>query len=123
MLPTGSYKDRIAAVSMARAKELGKTAWAATCSGNAGAALADYGVRAGMQGTLVVLEKAARAKIAQMLMYGPRLLAVRGLGVERDVEIETFKRVRELCARNYWMMMVTASRFNPIGMEGVKTLA
>ncbi len=123
MLPTGSYKDRIAAVSMARAKELGKTAWAATSSGNAGAALSAYGVRAGLRGTLFVLEKASRAKIAQILMYGPRLRAVRGLGVDRDVEIATFENVRQLCARHNWMMMVTASKFNPFGMEGVKSLA
>src|SRR5689334_17845569 len=33
--PTGSYKDRIAAVGIARLRELGKRAWAATSSGNA----------------------------------------------------------------------------------------
>jgi threonine synthase len=123
MMPTGSYKDRIAAVSMARAKELGKTAWAATSSGNAGAALSAYGVRAGLQGHLFVIEKAARAKIAQILMYGPRVRAVRGLGVSPEAEQATFENVRQLCERNHWMMMVTASKFNPFGMEGVKTLA
>src|SRR5688572_21305523 len=33
--PTGSYKDRIAAVGLSRLRELGKRAWAATSSGNA----------------------------------------------------------------------------------------
>src|SRR5712692_2629853 len=99
MMPTGSYKDRIAAVSMARAKEIGKSAWAATSSGNAGASLSAYGVRAGLTGTLFVLEKASRAKIAQILTYRPRLRAVRGLGVDRDVEIATFENVRQMCAR------------------------
>ena len=32
--PTGSYKDRIAAVGIARLQELGKRAWAATSSAN-----------------------------------------------------------------------------------------
>lgn len=123
MMPTGSYKDRIAAVSMARAQEIGKTAWAATSSGNAGASLSAYGARTGMTGTLFVLEKASRAKIAQILMYRPRLRAVRGLGVSREVELATFDSVRQLCGHHNWMMMVTASRFNPVGMEGVKTLA
>jgi threonine synthase len=123
MMPTGSYKDRIAAVSMARASELGKTAWAATSSGNAGAALSAYGVRAGLQGHLFVIEKAARAKIAQILMYGPQLRAVRGLGINPEAEQATFENVRALCERNHWMMLVTASKFNPFGMEGVKTLA
>ena len=42
--PTGSYKDRIAAVGIARLRELGKRAWAATSSGNAGAMIAAYKV-------------------------------------------------------------------------------
>ncbi len=123
MSPTGSYKDRIAAVSMSRAREVGRTAWAATSSGNAGASLSAYGVRAGLPGTLFVLEKASRAKIAQILTYGPRLLAVRGLGVDPDIETATFENVRRLCQERNWMMMVTAHRYNPLGMEGVKTVA
>jgi threonine synthase len=123
MNPTGSYKDRIAAVSMSRARELGKTAWVATSSGNAGASLSAYGVRAGLSGTLFVLEKASRAKIAQILTYGPRLRAVRGLGMDPSVETGTFENVRQLCAQTNAMMMVTARKFNPFGMEGVKTLA
>ncbi|MBI5878571.1 MAG: pyridoxal-phosphate dependent enzyme [Chloroflexi bacterium] len=123
VMPTGSYKDRIAAVSMARARETGKIGWAATSSGNAGASLSAYGARAGLPGTLFVIEKAARSKIAQIMMYGPRLVAVRGLGISKDAERATFDGVRRLCAQNNWMMMVTASKFNPFGMEGVKTLA
>jgi len=123
MCPTGSYKDRIAAVSMSRAREVGKTAWAATSSGNAGASLSAYGVRAGLTGNLFVLEKASRAKIAQILMYGPRLRAVQGLGVDRDVEIQTFANVLDLCDRHNWMMLVTARKFSPFGMEGCKTIA
>jgi threonine synthase len=123
MCPTGSYKDRIAAVSMSRACEIGKTAWAATSSGNAGASLSAYGVRAGLPGNLFVLEKASRAKISQILTYGPKLRAVRGLGVDPDIETATFEGVRQLCVKNNWMMMVTARKYSPLGMEGVKTLA
>src|SRR5690606_1679317 len=65
--PTGSYKDRIAAVGIARLRERGKTAWAATSSGNAGAAIAAYGARAGVAGHLFTLERAAPAKLAQIL--------------------------------------------------------
>ena len=121
--PTGSYKDRIAAVSMSRARETGKTAWAATSSGNAGASLSAYGAAAGLPGALFVLEKAPRAKIAQIMTYRPRLYAVRGLGFEPAVDIMTLDGVRDLCERRGWMLMITARRYNPVGMEGVKTLA
>jgi len=43
--PTGSYKDRIASVGITYLRQLGRRAWAATSSGNAGAALAAYGAR------------------------------------------------------------------------------
>jgi threonine synthase len=121
--PTGSYKDRIAAVGIARLVELGKRAWAATSSGNAGAAIAAYGVRAGLDGYLFTLEKAARAKIAQILAYGPRVFAVERLGYDPAVEQATWRNIRTICDANGWGMLVTARRFSPHAMEGVKTIA
>lgn len=121
--PTGSYKDRIAAVGMARLRELGKTAWSATSSGNAGAAMAAYGVAAGIPGHLFTLEKASRAKIAQIMAYGPTIRAVARLGYDPVTEVTTWANIRELCARNNWMMLVTAYAFSPHAMEGVKTMA
>jgi threonine synthase len=121
--PTGSYKDRIAAVGISRLRELGKRAWAATSSGNAGAAIAAYAVRAGLEGHLFTLEKAARAKIAQILAYGPRVYAVERLGYDPEVERDTWRNIQTLCDANNWGMLVTARRFSPHAMEGVKTIA
>lgn len=121
--PTGSYKDRIAAVGIARLCDLGKRAWAATSSGNAGAAIAAYGVRAGLDGYLFTLEKAARAKIAQILAYGPRVFAVARLGYDPEVEQATWRNIAAICDANGWGMLVTARRFSPHAMEGVKTIA
>ncbi|MBI1295034.1 pyridoxal-phosphate dependent enzyme [bacterium] len=121
--PTGSYKDRIAAVGVARLRELGKTAWAATSSGNAGAAIAAYGAQAGLDGYLFTLEKASRAKIAQILAYGPHVTAVERLGYDPDVEKLTWANIRRLCAERNWQMLVTARAFSPHAMEGVKTIA
>ena len=121
--PTGSYKDRIAAVGLSRLRELGKRAWAATSSGNAGAAMAAYGVRAGIDGYLFTLEKAARAKIAQIMAYGPQIMAVEKLGYDPQTEIDTWANIREVCAANEWMMLVTAHAFSPHAMEGVKTIS
>ncbi len=121
--PTGSYKDRIAAVGVARLRELGKRAWAATSSGNAGAAIAAYGAQAGLDGYLFTLEKASRAKIAQILAYGPHVNAVERLGHDPEVEKLTWANIRRLCTARNWTMLVTARAFSPHAMEGVKTIA
>ena len=121
--PTGSYKDRIAAVGISRLKELDKKAWAATSSGNAGAAIAAYGARAGLEGYLYTLEKASKDKIAQILSYGLQVNAVARLGYDPDVEKATWANITQLCAENNWMMLVTARAFSPHAMEGAKTLA
>lgn len=121
--PTGSYKDRIAAVGIARLRELGKTAWAATSSGNAGAAIAAYGARAGVQGYLFTVEKYAKAKVAQILAYGPQAWAVERLGYDPVVETLTWANIRQVCAAKGWQMLVTARAFSPHAMEGVKTIA
>jgi threonine synthase len=121
--PTGSYKDRIAAVGVTRLVELGKTAWAATSSGNAGAAIAAYGARAGVRGYLFTLEKAVHAKIAQILAYGPTAYAVERLGYDPAVEKATWQNIRQVCNANHWLMLVTAHAFSPHAMEGAKTIA
>ena len=121
--PTGSYKDRIAAVGLSRLRELGKRAWAATSSGNAGASMAAYGVRAGVDGYLFTLEKAARAKIAQIMAYGPQIMAVERLGYDPQAETATWANIRQVCQANQWMMLVTAHAFSPHAMEGVKTIS
>lgn len=121
--PTGSYKDRIAAVGVSRLLELGKKGWAATSSGNAGAAIAAYGARAGVNGYLFTVEKYAKAKVAQILTYGPQAWAVTRLGYDPVVEKATWANIRQLCAANRWQMLVTARAFSPHAMEGVKTIA
>ncbi|HLQ04660.1 MAG TPA: pyridoxal-phosphate dependent enzyme, partial [Verrucomicrobiae bacterium] len=54
LLPTGSFKARGAAVGVTRAKELGVTTLALPTAGNAGAAWAAYGARAGMRVVVVM---------------------------------------------------------------------
>ena len=121
--PTGSYKDRIAAVGIARLVELGKRHWAATSSGNAGASFAAYSVRAGLTGNLFTLEKPSGAKITQIMAYGPKIYTVARLGYDPSVEQTTWQNIREICTANGWGMLVTARRFSPHAMEGVKTMA
>lgn len=121
--PTGSYKDRIAAVGISRLRETGKAAWAATSSGNAGAAIAAYGARAGVPGHLFTLERAAPAKLAQILAYGPTVRAVARLGYDPAVEQTTWRNLRAICDSNNWLMLVTARTLSPHAMEGAKTIS
>ena len=121
--PTGSYKDRIATVGITTLRQLGKRAWAATSSGNAGASLAAYGARAGVDGYLFTLERAPRAKIAQIIAYGPRVMAVRSLGYDPAVERATWDNIAALCRARNWQMLITSRSDSPQSMEGAKTIA
>ena len=121
--PTGSYKDRIASVGIARLVELGKGHWAATSSGNAGASFAAYGVRAGLTGHLFTLEKPSGAKITQIMAYGPKIYTVARLGYDPLVEQTTWQNIQIICNKNKWGMLVTARRYSPHAMEGIKTMS
>ena len=121
--PSGSYKDRIASVGMSLLRQLGKGAWSAVSSGNAGAALAAYGAKAGADGYLFTLERAPRAKVAQIMAYGPRVMAVRGLGYDPKVEAATWTNIRALCQAHDWQMLITACSDSPAPMEGAKTIS
>lgn len=121
--PTGSYKDRIASVGITYLRQLGRKAWAAVSSGNAGASLAAYGARAAVDGYLFTLERAPRAKIAQILAYGPQVMSVKRLGYDPAAEQATWANIAALCAANEWLMLITARSNSPHAMEGAKTIA
>lgn len=121
--PTGSYKDRIASVGITYLRQLGRRAWAATSSGNAGAALAAYGARAAVDGYLFTLERAPRAKIAQIMSYGPQVMSVSGLGYDPAAEKATWANIAALCDAEDWLMLITARGNSPHAMEGAKTIA
>ena len=121
--PTGSYKDRIASVGISYLRQLGRRAWAATSSGNAGASLAAYGARAAVDGYLFTLERAPRAKIAQIMSYGPQVMSVKRLGYDPAAEKATWANIAALCAANDWLMLITARSNSPHAMEGAKTIA
>jgi len=72
-LPTGSFKDRGAAVLVAWLRDRGVRAVVEDSSGNAGAALAAYCARAGIACTVYVPAAASPAKLAQIRAYGARV--------------------------------------------------
>ena len=76
--PTGSFKDRGIEVMINALHQLGATEVVEDSSGNAGASLAAYAARAGMQAVIFAPEAASPTKLAQIEMYGARLKRIPG---------------------------------------------
>jgi threonine synthase len=113
--PTGSFKDRGMTVAVSRAKGAGAEAIICASTGNTAASCAAYAARAGLRGAVIVPEgRIAIGKLAQALMHGARVIALRG-NFDRALEI-----VREL-ARAHPVELVNS--VNPYRIEGQKTAA
>jgi threonine synthase len=113
--PTGSFKDRGMTVAVSRAKGAGAEAVICASTGNTAASAAAYAARAGLRGAVVVPEgRIAIGKLAQALMHGARVIALRG-SFDQALEI-----VREL-ARRHRVELVNS--VNPYRIEGQKTAA
>ena len=113
--PTGSFKDRGMTVAVSRAAGRGAEAVICASTGNTAASAAAYAARAGMRGAVIVPEgKIAIGKLAQALMHGARVIALRG---NFD---EALAIVREL-AQTHPIELVNS--VNPYRIEGQKTAA
>ncbi len=113
--PTGSFKDRGMTVAVSRAKGAGREAVICASTGNTAASAAAYAARAGMRGAVIVPEgKIAIGKLAQALMHGARVIALRG---NFD---EALKIVRELAQRH---PIELVNSVNPYRIQGQKTAA
>jgi threonine synthase len=118
--PTGSYKDRMAAVVIARAREIGAKVVTIASSGNAGAALAAYATVAGLECVVFTSASAPQAVKAQIRALGAKLVALSS-GPERWTVMQAaVERYGWYCASNY---LETPVGSNPYGVEGYKTLA
>lgn len=76
--PTHSFKDRVVAVALAAARELGLTVLACPSTGNLANAVAAAAARAGMASVVLIPEDLEQPKITTTAVYGGRLIAVRG---------------------------------------------
>src|ERR1700754_5033791 len=113
--PTGSFKDRGMTVAVSKAKGSGAEAIICASTGNTAASCAAYAARAGIRGAVIVPEgKIATGKLAQALMHGAKVIALRG---NFD---EALKLVRELC-ENHPIGLVNS--VSPFRLEGQKTAA
>ncbi len=113
--PTGSFKDRGMTVAVSRAAGAGAEAVICASTGNTAASAAAYAARAGMRGAVIVPEgKIAIGKLAQALMHGARVIALRG-NFDQALEI-----VRKLAASH---PIELVNSVNPYRIEGQKTAA
>jgi threonine synthase len=113
--PTGSFKDRGMTCAVSDAVRNGATAVVCASTGNTAASLAAYAARAGIGGAVIVPEgKIAAGKLAQALMHGANVVALRG---NFD---EALAIVRELTKRH---PIALVNSVNPLRLEGQKTAA
>jgi threonine synthase len=113
--PTGSFKDRGMTCAVSAAVRDGARAVVCASTGNTAASAAAYAARAGLTGAVIVPEgKIATGKLAQALMHGSRVIALRG---NFD---EAFALVRELAERH---PIALVNSVNPFRLEGQKTAA
>ena len=111
--PTGSLKDRASTVVVAKAKELGVDVITAASSGNAGAALAGMAASAHMPAVVFAPYTAPEAKVAQLLIYGARVLLIKGSYDQAfDLSLAASKEFG-------WYSRNTG--YNPFTAEGKKT--
>lgn len=76
--PSGSLKARPSAIAASRAAELGFEEIACASSGNAAISLAAMAAAHGLRATVFVPERIPRMKLAQLQVYGPRVVLVDG---------------------------------------------
>jgi threonine synthase len=113
--PTGSFKDRGMVVAVAKAMEDGVRVLVCASTGNTSASAAAYAASQRLRAIVVVpAGKIAMNKLSQALMYGAKVVALRG---NFDAALET---VREL-ASQYPVALVNS--VNPHRLQGQKTAA
>jgi threonine synthase len=113
--PTASFKDRASAVVVARAREIGADVIVTASTGNAGAALAGMSASIGQKAVIFAPKTAPQAKVAQLLIYGAKVILVDGNYDQAfDLTIEASKEFGWYC-RN--------TGYNPFTAEGKKTAA
>ena len=113
--PTASFKDRASAILVARAREIGAEVIVTASTGNAGAALAGMAAAVGQESVIFAPKSAPPAKIAQLLIFGARVILV------DDNYDAAYKLSLEATAEFGWYNRNTG--YNPFTAEGKKTAA
>lgn len=111
LFPTGSFKDRGAALLVTLARASGVSSIVEDSSGNAGCALAAYAARAGLRCNVFVPEGTSASKLVQMEACGATVTRVPG---SRE---KTALAVRDAAQSCFY----ASHTYNPWFIDGVKT--
>ncbi len=87
--PTLSFKDRVVAVALSKARELGLTTVGCASTGNLANSVAANAAAAGLESYILVPSDLERSKILGTSVYGAKLVGVRG----------TYDQVNRLCTQ------------------------
>jgi threonine synthase len=113
--PTGSFKDRGMTCAVSAAVREGARAVICASTGNTAASAAAYAAKAGLRCAVIVPDgKIATGKLAQALMHGAQVIALRG---NFD---EALALVRELVTRHPIALVNSVNEFR---LQGQKTAA
>ena len=112
--PTGSFKDRGASTLVTALRGIGIRRVVEDSSGNAGASLAAYTARAGIECELCVPHTVTGPKLAQMDFHGAEVIEIKGR--------------REYASLAAWAAsahgaLYASHVFNPFFLAGIETLA
>jgi threonine synthase len=111
--PTASFKDRASVVAVARALSTRARVVACASTGNAASSLAGAAASVGLPCVIFVPEFAPEPKLAQLIVFGARVIRVSG---RYD---ETWELCQRACDRHGWYNRNAA--VNPSLVEGKKT--
>ncbi|NIU84184.1 MAG: threonine synthase [Candidatus Thorarchaeota archaeon] len=113
LFPTGSFKDRGAAMLISKVKELGIQKVVEDSSGNAGSAIAAYSAKADIDCQIFIPESASSEKVNQIHAYGAKVTKIQGdRGATAEVALQAAKS--HYYASHSW---------NPFFFQGTKTFA
>ena len=111
--PTLSFKDRVVAVALSKAKEFGFDTVACASTGNLAHSVSAHGAAAGLKRYIFIPATLEQSKIVASLAYGPHLIAVDG----------NYDDVNRLCSevanKHNWAFVNINIR--PFYAEGSKT--
>jgi threonine synthase len=112
--PTCSFKDRVVAVAVAKAREFGFDTVACASTGNLANSVAAHAAEAGLKACVVIPTDLEQGKVIGTLVYAPTLVQVQG----------TYDEVNRLCAeigdKYHWAFVNINLR--PYYAEGSKTM-
>lgn len=111
--PTLSFKDRVVAVALTKAKEFGFDTVACASTGNLAHSVAAHGARAGFKRFIFIPSTLEKSKVIASLVYNPNLIAVDG----------SYDDVNRLCSEiaNKYKWAFVNINIRPFYAEGSKT--